>query len=161
MEFILIGVLVLLFALMIFMQARRRRTMVSQQNEMFDRLRPGMRIKTVAGTIGRIKEIREESPHLKTILLETGTDKNSSFLLIDMQAVLSIVDDPFQATVITEETILVQEQKALPPVEAPVKEITEDSKPEAVSDAQVQMTEAEARDFVEKSTKSRAKKNSK
>jgi len=148
MEFILIGVLVLLFALMIFMQTRRRKTMVAQQNEMFERLRPGMRIKTVAGTIGRIKEIREESPHLKTILMETGTDKNQSYLLIDMQAVLTIVDDPFQATVITEETM--KTQPALPATTSP-----------EAADGQVQMSDAEAKEFVDKSNKSRAKKNSK
>jgi preprotein translocase subunit YajC len=94
MEFILMGVVVVMLGGMFFVSHKRRKKMVEEQNAMMDRLRPGMRIKNVAGTIGRIKEIREESASLKTILIETGSGKNTSFLLMDIQSVMSIMDEP-------------------------------------------------------------------
>jgi hypothetical protein len=45
------------------------------------------------GVIGRIKEIREEAPGFKTILLETGDDKNLSSLIYEINAVQGIVNE--------------------------------------------------------------------
>lgn len=90
---IMIGVFALLIVGMIFLQSRRRRQMVDQQSAMMDRLRAGMRIKTVAGVIGRIREIREEASGLKTILMETGHGASTSFQLIDVQAILNIMEE--------------------------------------------------------------------
>ena len=89
----MIGGFALLIVGMIFFQSKRRRRHMEHQQDMMNRLRSGMRIKTVAGTIGRIKEIREESNGLKTILLETGTGKDVSYLLMDVQAILNIMDE--------------------------------------------------------------------
>jgi len=82
-----------IFAVMIMLQTRRRRTAQAEYSGMLETLRPGIRVKTVGGVIGRIKEIREEAPGFKTVLLETGSDKNTSFVLYDLQAVYGIVDD--------------------------------------------------------------------
>ena len=91
--YITLGVILLLFVGMIMAQTRRRRTAQAEYAGMLDTLRTGMRVKTVGGVIGKIKEIREEAPGFKTVLLETGTDKNPSLVLYDFQAIYGIVDD--------------------------------------------------------------------
>ena len=91
--YIILGVIVVIFALMIVMQSRRRKTAQAEYTGMLDTLRTGMRVKTVGGVIGRIREIREEAPGFKTVLLETGSDTNKSLVLYDLQAIYGIVDD--------------------------------------------------------------------
>ena len=89
----LLLVLVAVVGVMIFFQMRRRRAMNQQVTSMIDALRPGQRVKTVGGVIGRIKEIREEVPGLKTILLETGDPKNPTLVLYDIQAIYGVISD--------------------------------------------------------------------
>jgi preprotein translocase subunit YajC len=60
---------------------------------MLDTLRVGMRVKMACGLIGRITEIREEAPGFKTVLLETGGDKDRSYLIYDINAVQGIVNE--------------------------------------------------------------------
>ena len=60
---------------------------------MLDTLRAGMRVKMSSGVIGRIKEIVEEAPGFKTVLIETGDDKNHSYLVYDLNAVQGIVNE--------------------------------------------------------------------
>jgi len=91
--FITLGVIVVVFMLLVVMQTRRRRTAQAEYSGMLETLRAGMRVKTVGGVIGRIREIREEAPGFKTVLLETGDSKNPSLVLYDLQAIYGIVDD--------------------------------------------------------------------
>jgi len=91
--YVILGVFVLLIVGMMIMQTRRRKTAQAEYSGMLDTLRPGMRVKTVGGVIGTIKEIREEAPGFKTVLLETGSEKNPSLVLYDMQAIYGRVDD--------------------------------------------------------------------
>jgi preprotein translocase subunit YajC len=60
---------------------------------MLDTLRAGMRVKMASGVIGRITEIREEAPGFKTILIDTGDEKNHSLLLYEITAVQGIVNE--------------------------------------------------------------------
>lgn len=91
--YITLGVIVLIFGALVFMQTRRRKTAQAEYTGMLDTLRVGTRVKTVGGVIGKIKEIREEAPGFKTVLLETGDAKNPSVVLYDLQAIYGIVDD--------------------------------------------------------------------
>ncbi|MCL2587648.1 MAG: preprotein translocase subunit YajC [Firmicutes bacterium] len=91
--FVILGAMVGLFIVMMFLNRRRQRRIMDEQVGMLDRLRMGMRIKTVSGVIGRIKEIREEVGGMRTILIETGNDKFSSFMQIDINAVMEIVGE--------------------------------------------------------------------
>jgi len=91
--FAILGGLVGLFILMMFLQRRRQRNMMETQGAMLDRLRMGMRVKTVSGVIGRIKEIREEVGGLRTVLIESGNDKFTSFMQVDINAIMEIVND--------------------------------------------------------------------
>ena len=67
---------------------RRRKTAQSEYMGMLDTLRPGMRVKTVGGVIGTIREIREEAVGFKTVLLETP-----SLILYDLQAIYGVVNE--------------------------------------------------------------------
>ncbi|KAI4453338.1 queuine trna-ribosyltransferase [Holotrichia oblita] len=49
------------------------------------------RVRTVGGIIGRIKEIREEGPGVKTVLLQTSDDKNPAYALFDIQAIYGVI----------------------------------------------------------------------
>lgn len=81
--------LVGLIAMMLY-STKRRKTARAQVEKMLDELRPGQRVRTVGGIIGRIKEIREESPQVKTVLLQTGSDKYPAYMLFDIQAIYGI-----------------------------------------------------------------------
>ena len=99
-----ISLMVVLFGALAFYMiwsVRRRKNVHSQVEKMLDELRPGQRVRTLGGIIGRIKEIREESPArtnekgvvtpaVRTVLLQTGSDKNPSFMLFDIQAIYGV-----------------------------------------------------------------------
>ena len=89
----LLGGVLGLAIVMIFLSRRRQRRMVGNQVAMLDRIRMGMRVKTVSGVIGRIKEIREEPSGMKTVLIETGNDKYCSYMQVDINAVMEIVSE--------------------------------------------------------------------
>lgn len=74
----------------IFFISRRRKQTQQQVESMHDKLRPGMRVRTVGGVIGRIKEIREEAPKVKTVLLQTGSDKYPAYMLFDIEAIYGV-----------------------------------------------------------------------
>jgi preprotein translocase YajC subunit len=90
MEFVLLGVMAL-FVVLAMMQTKRRKAMQVQVEQMLDELRPGMRVRTVGGIMGRIKEIREEAPTVKTVLLQTGNDKFPSYMLFDINAIYGVI----------------------------------------------------------------------
>ncbi|MCL2756034.1 MAG: preprotein translocase subunit YajC [Firmicutes bacterium] len=141
-EIVIISVLVLLFVGMIVLQTRRRRSVMNEQMSMIDKLRPGMRVKTVAGVIGRIKEIREENANLKTVLLETGHGSHTSFALYDIQAILAVLDEP--GANITVSNVTMEET----PTNAPTFE-----------EMQAQINDGfNAEDFVKKSNSTRTPK---
>jgi len=140
-QWILLGGLVLVFVVMIMFQVRRRKRVMAEQETLLDRLRPGMRIKTVAGTIGRIRELRDEGGGQRTILIETGFGNNMSFMLIDFQAVLAVMDEPMTTSATT-------------PLTMQTEAAAEDCK---FTEMQKE-SELDAKEFVEKSNKGRKKK---
>jgi len=96
--------LVVGLVLMMIWSNRRRRTAQEQVDKMLDSLRPGQRVRTGSGIIGRIKEIREEVPAhtnekgitvpaVKSVLLQTGTDKYPAYMLIDIYAIYNVMSE--------------------------------------------------------------------
>lgn len=85
------AILVFLVATMV-MQGGRRKKNYEDYLGMLETLKPGTRVKTVGGVIGTIKEMREEAPGFKTVLLETGVNGKTSFALYDLQAIYGVVD---------------------------------------------------------------------
>lgn len=101
---ILPAVLVIGLVVMMVWSRRRNKNARAEAEKMLDELRPGQRVRTYSGIIGRIKEIREETPAhtndkgvnvpaVKTVLLETGADKSTSFMLFDIQAIHGIIPE--------------------------------------------------------------------
>jgi preprotein translocase subunit YajC len=91
--YIMLGGIVVVFAVMIMLQSKKRKTAQGEYNTMIDGLRVGARVKTVGGVIGKILEIREEAPGFRTVLLETGGAKGNCTILYDIQAIYGVVDD--------------------------------------------------------------------
>jgi preprotein translocase YajC subunit len=89
---ILIAFVVLMFVMM-FISSGKQRKAQADFLSMIDTLRAGMRVKMQSGVIGRIKEIREEAPGFRVVLIETGDDKNNAVVLYDIHAVQGIINE--------------------------------------------------------------------
>jgi len=103
MNIVTIAFIMGLVAIMLF-SMKRRKSVRSQVEKMLDELRPGQRVRTVGGIIGRIKEIREETPErktekgvivpaIKTVLIQTGSDKYPAYMLFDIQAIYGVMPE--------------------------------------------------------------------
>jgi preprotein translocase subunit YajC len=90
---ILISGLIAVFLAFILWQNSRQRRAQADYMAMIDTLRIGTRVKMASGVIGRIKELREEAPGFKTVLIETGGGKNVSYLTYTLDAVQGIVNE--------------------------------------------------------------------
>ena len=92
-SYILIGVLLVGMIVLMFIQGRRQKKAQSDYLAMLDTLRPGVRVKMASGLLGRIKEIREEAPNFKTVVITTGEDKNAAEMTFVIEAVQGIVNE--------------------------------------------------------------------
>jgi preprotein translocase YajC subunit len=144
----LIVLVVFMFGLMMWQSSRQRKAQADFL-AMLDTLHAGMRVKMGSGVIGRIKEIREEAPGFKTVLIETGDSKNMSYLVYDIHAVQGIVNE-----------------QAIMELNMKKAAAAEEAKPEPVIDAEGEAIklngeEFNAEEYVEKrnkSTKAKTKK---
>lgn len=92
-QYILIGVLLLGMIALIFVQGRRQKKAQDDYLAMLDTLRVGVKVKMASGLLGRIKEIREEAPGFKTVVIETGDAKNPVLMTFVIEAVQGIVNE--------------------------------------------------------------------
>ena len=69
-QWISIGLMVAMFALLYFFMIRPQKKQEKQQNEMRNSLQVGDEITTIGGIIGKVVSIKEE-----TVMIETGKDK--------------------------------------------------------------------------------------
>lgn len=155
-------VLLLLVAMGGFMifSSRRRKQVQGQVEKMLDELRAGQRVRTVGGVIGRIKEIREESPGVKTVLLQTGSDKFPAYMLFDIQAIYGVFAE--EGHTITGQVIPAKEEKK----EAEAKKETEakkepEAKKEESKDDGFKSDVFNAREYVNKASSSSSKSKKK
>ena len=92
MDGVLIAAVVAMLGMMLWSSSRQRKAQADYVS-MLDTLRTGMRVKMASGLLGRIKEIREEAPGFKTVLVETGEGKNLTYLTFTIDAVQGIVNE--------------------------------------------------------------------
>ena len=104
-----IVVLVLALALMMFLSYRKNKQRQHAATKLQDELRPGQRVCTLGGVVGRIKEIREENPQFKTVLLETGNAKNPAYMLFDIKAIYGVIAE--EGHTLTGEPVAKKEEK--------------------------------------------------
>jgi len=83
-----------LLFVMIMARGSQRKRMMAEHEKMLDSLRPGTEV-NVGGIIGTIKKIKQDG-QFRSILLQTGDDKNPSTLLVDARAIVGIFN-PQQA----------------------------------------------------------------
>ena len=79
-----LGFIVLMFAMSIIPQRKRRK----QMQDMMSNLSTGTRIKTIGGLIGKIMEIKEDG----TMVINVGTEDFPSLIVIDKAAIYSNLD---------------------------------------------------------------------
>ena len=114
--YIFIGVLVLLFVGMMFLNRRSQKKRQTETQNMLDAIRPGNKVKTIGGICGIVVEV---CPDDNTFVLETGTEASGkSYIKFDKQAVYQT-----DAVVKPVETAPVEEA---PVEEAPAEEAVEE-----------------------------------
>ena len=113
--YVLLGGIVLVGVLIV-LNTSKRKKLQGEMSGMLDNLRPGDRVKTVGGVIGRIKEIREEAPGFKTVLIESGSAKNPTTVLYDIQAIYGVINEEAVNAKIAEEAARELEEKKEPEV---------------------------------------------
>ena len=83
--YIFIGVLILLFVGMMFLNRRSQKKRQTETQNMLDAIRPGNKVKTIGGICGIVVEV---CPDDNTFVLETGTEASGkSYIKFDKQAV--------------------------------------------------------------------------
>lgn len=92
-SYILIGVLLVGMIVLMVVQGRKSKKAQDDYMAMLDNLRVGMKVKMASGLLGRIKEIREEAPGFKTVVLETGDARNATEMTFVLEAVQGIVNE--------------------------------------------------------------------
>jgi preprotein translocase subunit YajC len=86
---VLVGVLLIVFMVLpIFTQNRDKK----KYKAMIDKIRLGDEIKTIGGIVGKIIEIKDISATEKQIVIETGAGDNRSTLVLDMNAIFSVIN---------------------------------------------------------------------
>ena len=114
--YIFIGVLILLFVGMMFLNRRSQKKRQTETQNMLDAIRPGNKVKTIGGICGIVVEV---CPDDNTFVLETGTEASGkSYIKFDKQAVYQTdaVAKPAEAAPVEE----------APAEEAPAEEAVEE-----------------------------------
>lgn len=86
MSYVLLGVLVLIIILGPIMMKSRNKKEAERMQSMVDSLKKGDKIITTAGVYGKVIGI-EEKDGFKLVTIETGNEKNKSFLTMDVGAI--------------------------------------------------------------------------
>ena len=92
-QYILIGILLCGMIALMMVQGRRQKKAQDDYMAMLDTLRVGVKVKMASGLLGRIKEIREEVPGFRTVVIETGDAKNPVLMTFVIEAVQGIVNE--------------------------------------------------------------------
>lgn len=92
-SYILIGVLLVGMIVVMFVQSRRQKRAQDDYMAMLDTLRIGVKVKMASGLLGRIKEIREEAPGFKTIVVATSDERDAATMTFMIEAVQGIVNE--------------------------------------------------------------------
>ena len=84
-SYILIGVLLVGFVVMMIFSSRSNKKRQQEQQAIMNAVRPGNKVKTIGGVCGIVVEVNEEE---NTFVLETGNELNGkSYIKFDKQAI--------------------------------------------------------------------------
>ena len=126
MMYIFIGVLVLLFVGMMFLNRRSQKKRQAETENMLNAIKPGNKVKTIGGICGVVVEV---CPDDNTFVLETGTEASGkSYIKFDKQAIYQTdaVPTPANAEAKAEDAPVEEAPVEEAPVEAPAEEVVEE-----------------------------------
>jgi len=95
--------------------------------DMLNSIKVGDLVKTAGGIIGKINKITDKGD-IKTVILETGSKTEKSYMEFDMSMIYCVLKSTKAAETAEEtpvEEVKAEEEKVEAPVEAPVEEKTE------------------------------------
>ncbi|MBQ7924624.1 MAG: preprotein translocase subunit YajC [Clostridia bacterium] len=129
--YILIGVFVLLFVGMMFLNRRTQKKQQAETENMLNAIKPGNKVKTIGGICGIVVEV---CPEDNTFVLETGTEASGkSYLKFDKQAV-------YQTDAVPTPVAALATPVAEKAEEAPVEAAAEEAPVEAVEEEKTEET---------------------
>ena len=128
-QWVLIGVIALMLIGYPILASRRTKRENETLKERINSLKKGDEILTNTGIYGKILEIKQDGDS-KRIVIETGSDKNKSYLTVDAYSVYTVLNDtniPAEAKEQPEQK-KVEEKKEQPKKETKPKTATKKSK---------------------------------
>ena len=121
MSYILLGVLVLIIIIGPIFMKRRNKKESERMQAMVDSLKKGDKVITSAGVFGKVIGV-EEKEGFKLVTIETGNEKNKSYLTMDVGAIYANLS----ATPVTQ-PVAKPDQETPKPEEKPEETVTENA----------------------------------
>lgn len=90
-QYVMIGLIVLLLIAYPILMSRRNKAENQKMIEQTNSLKRGDEVITNAGIYGKVLEVKQDG-EAKKVVIETGNDKNKSFLTIDAYAIYSVLN---------------------------------------------------------------------
>ena len=90
-QYVMIGLIVLLLIAYPLLMSRKNKAENKKMIEQTNSLKRGDEVITNAGIYGKVLEVRQEG-EAKKVVIETGNDKNKSYLTIDAYAIYSVLN---------------------------------------------------------------------
>lgn len=90
-QYVMIGLIVLLLIAYPLLMSRKNKAENKKMIEQTNSLKKGDEVITNAGIYGKVLEVRQEG-EAKKVVIETGNDKNKSYLTIDAYAIYSVLN---------------------------------------------------------------------
>lgn len=89
-QWILLGVLVVVFGLFLIFSARSNKKKQKEADEMMTKFQKGCTVMTIGGIMGKVIAINDKDNYF---VIETGTAKNKTYLKLSKQALYSVVSE--------------------------------------------------------------------
>lgn len=90
-QYVMIGLIVLLLIAYPLLMSRKNKAENKKMVEQTNSLKKGDEVITNAGIYGKVLEVRQDG-EAKKVVIETGSDKNKSYLTIDAYAIYSVLN---------------------------------------------------------------------
>lgn len=101
-QWVILGVLVLLLIAFPFFTSRRNKRENQKLIEQTNSLKRGDEVLTTSGVYGKVLEVKQDG-EAKKVVIETGNDKNKSYLTIDAYSIYAVLNKEPVKEVKTEE----------------------------------------------------------
>lgn len=84
MMYVILGVIIVVFAVWIFISSRKNKQMRAEYDEQLNAIRPGHKVKTAGGICGIVVEVCDDN----TVIIETGSEASGkSYVKMDKESI--------------------------------------------------------------------------